>query len=232
MHHWIFRVLSLGLVACAGFLCLVAPAKAGILLGTPKVTQGGDPFYVYEVPVYLDPGDKMSPATGPNGFNPVVFNKDDYLTIYNILGFQNIVGIFSDPNLQNGLSDFAAIARPSGTGYTPPGQTAPPAQADSADITFYEVPGHNPITNGGIDKLLLGYLAFQSNLPDGVTPTLVLDYTWQDHNNGNLQSGSGSVRVVPEPASLIGLGIGTVMLAGYARVRRSRRQAVAERELC
>ena len=214
------RVLFLGLMLGTGVSWLSSQVQAGIVLGTPKVTQGGDPFYVYETPVFLQAGDTIAPVTGA-GPTPVNALTDDYLTIYNIKGFQTILGIFSDANLVHGLIDFTAEYNQAGFGPTPIGQTAPAAQAGAYDLTFYELAGSDPITNTGSTPLLLGFLAFRTNLPVGVPPATVLDYTDQDHLNGTIQSGSGSVRVVPEPASFGAIVVGAIIVAGYSRRRRN-----------
>jgi hypothetical protein len=223
MRRWTMRFLVLGLMLSTSLSWFSSQARAGIVLGPPKVTQGGDPFYVYEVPVFLQAGDTMSPVTGtgPSPVNPLT---DDYLTIYNIKGFQFVVGVFSDPGLLHGLSNFTAEYNNGGFGPTPIGQTAPATVAGTYDLTFYEPAGGTSITNSGTSQLLLGYLAFRTNLPEGVPPTTILDYTDQDHHGDPpvIQSGHGTVRVVPEPASFGVLSLGAVLIFGYASRRRNR----------
>ena len=224
MSRLIVRVLALGYVFTIGSCWFSDQARAGILLGPPKITPVGDPSYVYEVPIILQAGDTIAPVS-LDGSNPVNSLTDSYMTIYNLNAFPHFLGFFSDPDRLHGLTDFSAEINNAGFGPTPTAQIpfAPAPVAGSYDLTFYELKGSFPVTNSGTTDLILGYLVFRTNLPEGVEPTGVLDYTDQDLHGRppTLQSGHGSVRPVPEPASFGAIALGAVLVSGYARRRRN-----------
>lgn len=225
----------LGAVAIALIACALPSgrARAGIVLGTATVRQGGDPFYIYTIEVLLDPHNTMMPASSGSFFTPIHPTTDSFLTIYNLAGYSAYNGTFADAGLTSPELEFSVVPRDAGSGYTPAGVTPPAPVADAADVTFYELKGHDPIVNSGVAPLLLGYLVLQTFLPDGVPPTLDLDYSSQatDNTTGLLSIRTGTVHatLVPEPASLACLILGgsVVLMA----VRRRARRGQATRDL-
>ncbi len=184
----------------------------------PPVTVA-DPNFQYEIPLTLTQfNDMISPATGPNSRNPIVAATDDYLTFYNIAGFLSFIGVYADKAETMRLNQFNVIDKDAGSGYVPPGTTPPAPIAGDADISVYELPGFAPITNTTLGTDLIGYLVFQTRLPNDFQSSF--DYGSQDHNNGVIQTATGTIHTVPEPASLGLVLLGSALAGRLLHARR------------
>jgi hypothetical protein len=188
---WLVAVAVLGIVLLGGS---TARAK-GIAITGGGIKQFGEPFYFYIVEVYLDPGFQ--------------FKTGDSFTLEQLAGVHFPASTTGAPG--------GSPSGPWGTSFTnlPDGLLPnfnPPTTVPFADLTF--INGSNVVKNEGTSELYLGEFKVLTavSLPS-LPGTYSVDVDWSailHDNNGNQVTDSGVVvlSIIPEPATVILLGIG------------------------
>ncbi len=205
------RTLAI-LGSLAVLFAIAGKAEGGIKVANPKVTQIGDPTIEYSVSVYLTPGStlyaSLQPVIALNllagvGPIPIVSGSGLYGTWFNWLA---LIGPSHNENV--------TITEPNGT------QTF---NVIATSVAFDYL--GSKITNNTTQEELLG--TFVITQPFSSLPLLPggseipISYSIQ----GVPQSTPLEFSVVPEPSSLVVVGLVGLSVSGYALLRRRRRAA-------
>jgi hypothetical protein len=213
-----------------------APARADILVTLTGTAPGGPGVTVFTYSVSLRPASELDQAGGaendysagnPAG-NQVNPNSNNFFTLYDVVGF--VPGSL-------GLSpSLAALFAPGSItmqdiGMTPFAQI-PPDAPGLINITFNYTLGIEIENPGILPDLPLGTFHFDSTgIPGGkmfysaATQKNVADPDEDEEiaNNTSVVAGPKAAAIIPEPATVVLLGIGAPMAAAFALRRRRRK---------
>ena len=191
------RLLAAGIVA-AGIAALPQAAPAGVIIHGGGVNKIPDPFYQYVFQVYLDGG-----TTG------AFLAKGDYFTVY------DIPSLNPGSNSQLGPDNLPLAtwnATFADTGQTPPQLSPPPTDSASLlNVTWVfqgTGVGNNELQAAAGQSLFIGtfYVSTTSDAT-GYAPVL----TYAAETDGGTAANMGTFSTVPEPSSILMLGMGTVI---------------------
>ncbi len=180
---------------------------SGIRVTGGGVKQLGEPYYLYIVEVYLDPNSQ--------------FEAGDSFTLHSLAGVQYPASTTGSPG--------GTPSGPWGTSFTnlPAGllpNYGPPTTVPFADLTF--INGSNVVQNGGTSEDYIGeYKVLTAVSLPALPGSYFVDVAWSAslHDlNGNPVTETGTVVLtyIPEPTSVILLGVGvSVPIFWYVRRR-------------
>lgn len=201
---------------------ITQPPDGGIIV------VGGDPIYSLRFDGFLATGYQMI-----GGLDGIVIQK-----VPGVTDATHPSPFISKPEQGSGLlplgMGWSPSISPNGTG---PWLSNPPITVDLNNLNFaythdtFDPHPSTPITNTSGSNLYLGQFAIQTlDLPALVAgTTIALTYTMYAHNlsTGLRESTTGTVTLsmVPEPSSIVMLGLGAAGAVGWT-VRRRRAAAV------
>jgi hypothetical protein len=204
--RWLLGIAVLGLSLEAG-----STAQAGIMVLGGGIKQLGDPFYFYIFEFFLDPGFQVE--------------VKDSVTLHELGGVHFPESPTGAPGgIPSGPWSTSFTNQPSG----PLPNFSPPTTVPFADLTFINA-GFD-VKNGGTGEKPLGEFKVLTavSLPK-LPPSYSVDIAWtaKIHDlNGNPVDDSGKVHltlIVPEPTSVILLGVGVGLPAAFVVVRQRQR---------
>jgi hypothetical protein len=202
---WLVGFAVLGIVLQGGSMA----QASGIKITGGGIKLFGEPYYYYIVEVYLDPNSQ--------------YEAGDTFTLNSLPGVQYPASTTGAPG--------GTPSGPWGTSFTnlPDGllpNYSPPTTVPFADLTF--INGSNVVKNEGTTEEYLGQFKVLTavSMPE-LPANYSLDVGWSAslHDlNGNLVTETGNVvlTIIPEPTSLILLGVG-VSVPVLWHIRRPRR---------
>jgi hypothetical protein len=181
----------------------------GIAITGGGIKQFGEPFYFYIVEVYLDPGFQ--------------FETKDSFTLEELAGVHFPASTTGAPGgTPSGPWATSFTNRPDGL--LP--NFSPPTTVPFADLTFSNA--GNVVKNEGTSELYLGEFKVLTAVSLPALPgTYSVAYDWSailHDNDGNQVTDSGVVvlSIIPEPATVILLGIGVGAPLSWHAYRRRR----------
>jgi hypothetical protein len=199
-------IAAFGLILEAG-----STAQAGLMISGGGIKKFGEPFYIYIFEVFLDPNFQVE--------------LEDNFTLHELGGVHDPGSLTSSPGgTPSGPWATTFTNQPSG----PLPNFSPPTIVPFADLTFINA-GFD-VQNKGPGERPLGEFRVLTavSLPE-LPPSYFVDIAWTAnlHDlNGNPVTDHGTVHltIIPEPASVLLLGIG-VGLPAWLVARRARRRA-------